>query len=268
MRTDVTPLSALFVPGDRPERFDKAAAAAPGAVVFDLEDAVALANKPAARLNVRERLLATREGLVRLNAAQSGELERDFAVLGDVPPPAVMLAKAESANDIARVRIAFGEATAIVLLIETALGLRNLPDLLQAAPIWCVAFGSLDYAVDLGVAHTPDALQHARSEIVFRSRVAGICPPIDGVTMEFKNPAVVAAESRRSVELGFAGKLAIHPSQLAPIREGFRPPEADILWAKRVMDAVGAGGVIQLDGSMVDAPVVERAKRVLQRAQI
>ena len=260
------PLAALFVPGDRPDRFEKAATSGADMVIFDLEDAVSAQNKPSARDAVRSRLLHARDGMVRLNSGRSGFLDDDLEALYDVAPTAVMLAKAEMVEDITRLKRTFGPKTAIVLLIETALGLSNLPQMLRTGHIWHVAFGSLDYALDIGAKHSFDALLHARSEIVFQCRLAGIAPPVDGVTMNIKNAQEITDDSRRAAELGFAGKLAIHPEQIQPIRTGFRPTEDDRIWAEKVVAASKSAAVVQVDGNMADEPVVQRALRILDRS--
>lgn len=102
----------------------------------------------------------------------------------------------------------------------------------------------------------------ARSELVLRSRLVGLPAPVDGVTTALDEESA-AADARRAAALGFGGKLAIHPRQVAPIQAAFRPSEADIVWARRVIAATRTGAAVRLDGAMIDAPLVARARRIL-----
>ncbi len=128
-----------------------------------------------------------------------------------------------------------------------------------------LAFGSLDFAADLGCAHRRDTLAFARWEIVFASRVATRPAPLDGVTETIDDAARIEDDARHAADLGFGGKLAIHPRQVEPIRAGLRPDESEVEWARAVIAAAAAGGVGRLAGTMIDAPVVARARRVIAR---
>jgi citrate lyase subunit beta/citryl-CoA lyase len=130
-----------------------------------------------------------------------------------------------------------------------------------------LAFGSIDFCADLGIGHTRQALLAARSEIVLASRLAGLFAPIDGVTTAIDNTELIEDDARYARELGFRGKLCIHPRQLMPARRGFSPSADEISWAQRIL-AAGPHGAISVDGKMVDAPVRAQAQRILAFAAV
>ncbi len=267
MSSDFSTLALfLFVPADRPDRWAKAFAAGADAVILDLEDGVAASAKPGARRALREGRDAIDAApcpiLVRVNARSSDEYLLDLDAVRDLGLAGVMLAKAETAADVEATSAATGAP--VVALIETARGLAAAR--LIAAACARIAFGSIDFAADLGTAHTPAALASARSELVLASRLADRPAPIDGVTTSVKDPDLVRADAAHACELGFSGKLLIHPAQIAPAMDGFRPSDDDVAWAERILSARGALGAAAVDGAMVDAPVFLRAEQILRRA--
>ncbi len=256
----------LFVPGDRPERFGKAAAAGGDAVIVDLEDAVAPEAKAAARARLAEALAPLAGGLpllVRINARGTPWHDDDLAACAGLPLAGIVLPKAETAADCTRV----GEATGLpaVALVETALGLANAGEIARASRR--LAFGSIDFAADLGMAHEREVLRPARFALAMAARFAGRAAPIDGVTTAIRDGEAVADDCRHAVAMGFAGKLIIHPAQIAAARKGFAPSEGECDWARRVLAAVeGGAAAVAVDGAMVDAPVIARARQILARA--
>jgi citrate lyase subunit beta/citryl-CoA lyase len=264
MRPIVAP---LFVPGDRPERFQRAAGSGADAVIIDIEDAVSPDDKAAARANAATHGISGVPVLIRINAAGSAWFEADLAMLRAAPPDGVILAKADSAAVVAQI-VAACPQTAVIPLVETVAGLASLAVLLQAPGILCAAFGSLDYAADLGSTPDWEPLLLARSEVVLRSRLAGIAAPIDGVTPNVEDVALTETEARRARAMGFGGKLAIHPRQIAAIQAAFRPSEAERAWAAEVLAAVAADprGALRVAGALVDKPVIERAQRIAAAA--
>jgi citrate lyase subunit beta / citryl-CoA lyase len=267
MSSDFSTLALfLFVPADRPDRWAKAFAAGADAVILDLEDGVAASAKPGARRALREGRDAIDAApcpiLVRVNARSSDDYSLDLDAVRDLGLAGVMLAKAETAADVEATSAATGAP--VVALIETARGLAAAR--LIAAACARIAFGSIDFAADLGTAHTPAALASARSELVLASRLADRPAPIDGVTTSVKDPDLVRADAAHACELGFSGKLLIHPAQIAPAMDGFRPSDDDVAWAERILSARGALGAAAVDGAMVDAPVFLRAEQILRRA--
>ncbi len=264
MRTCVTP---LFVPGDRPERYAKAAASGADAIIIDLEDAVA----PASKLQARAALCrpgALPAGIdiyVRVNAPGTPWHQEDLAAIAPLSISGIMLAKSESPRDVEQAsKTAAGKP--VIALLETALGLSMAREIAASASVRRLAFGSIDYCTDIGAAHLREALLAARSEIVFASRLASLPPPLDGVTPALDDTALLEDDARYALTLGFGGKLCIHPRQIAPVRSGFAPTPEELAWAQRVA-AAGEHGAISIDGAMVDAPVRARARQILQRAQ-
>jgi citrate lyase subunit beta/citryl-CoA lyase len=127
------------------------------------------------------------------------------------------------------------------------------------------AFGHLDFSLDIGASDAWENLVFVRSQLVLQSRLAGTAPPLDGVTVSFDEPAIVSAEARRARDLGFGGKLLIHPRQVAPAQAVFQPNQADYDWALSVLAAVGnCQSAVKLDGAMIDLPVIKRAERIKQ----
>ena len=260
--------SWLFVPGNRPERFDKACAAGADVVIVDLEDAVAPADKAQAREAVRTWLSASKAVVLRINAADTAWFEDDLAIVALPGVMGVMLPKAEAAAPLAELHRRAPQAR-LVPLVETALGLWNAREVAGAPGVERIAFGSVDFQLDLGINGEGEELLLARSQLVLASRVAGRLPPIDGVTVALDDPDVLAEDVARARRLGFAGKLCIHPRQVAGVNAGFMPPPAEIAWAREVIRAADAAGgnAVRIDGKMIDRPIIERARGVLALAE-
>lgn len=259
-------LVALFVPGDRPERFGKALAAGADAVIVDLEDAVAAEQKAAARTAIAENWPSEGRLLLRINACGTPVQAEDLALARRLPLAGIVLPKAELAQDISTVHAAV-PGVPVVALIESALGLANARILAATHGVARLAFGSMDYCADLGSSHTREALLMARSELVLASRLARRAGPIDGVTAAVGDATLAREDAAYAAHLGFAGKLCIHPDQIGPVLNGFQPSEEDIAWARRILTAAtAAAGAVKVDGAMVDAPVRSRAQQILRRA--
>jgi citrate lyase subunit beta/citryl-CoA lyase len=260
--------SLLFVPGDRPERFAKAATSGAHAVILDLEDAVAPAGKSGARDAVARWLEGGRpRAIVRINAADTAWYEDDLAMLASVPGAGVMLPKAE-AHTLARTAGVL-RGRPIVALVETVAGYLGLRPLAAVAGVARLAFGSVDFAVESGIVDEGDAMTAIRTQIALESCHAGLAAPVDGVSLEFDDVARMRADSLRSRQLGFGGKLCIHPRQVVAVNAAFEPTPAELQWALRVLDAFQAsrGAATAVDGKMIDKPVVERARRIVDGAQ-
>jgi citrate lyase subunit beta/citryl-CoA lyase len=263
--------SYLFVPGDRPERYAKALASGADAVIVDLEDAVAAAAKAGARAALAAWLDGGGETggvAVRVNDAASAMFASDLALIARPGVAAVVVAKAERVDDLAQVRAA-APAAALLPLVETAAGIANARALARAEGVERLLFGSIDLQLDLGIDGDGDELLAFRSEIVLASRLAGIAAPVDGVCTAIDDAAALDADTRRARKLGFAGKLCIHPRQIAVVHSAFAPSADEIAWAKRVVAATqaSAGGAVAVDGAMVDRPVLRRAQSLLARAR-
>jgi citrate lyase subunit beta/citryl-CoA lyase len=257
--------SALFVPGDRPDRFDKAAATG-ALVVLDLEDAVVDAARPLARQHVRRWLEDRGRAVVRVQAADApGHADDVGAVAGAVGLLGVVLARAERPEDIHAVGVAV--TAPVIALIETAAGIAAARQL--AARAARLALGDQDLALDLGVAPRSSTVRTLATEIVLASRLAGLPRPLDGVTPEIRDEDQLAKDAMTSRRDGFGGKLCIHPAQVATVERSFRPNDEELDWARSVVAAAAAADgrvAITAEGGMVDRPLVERARALLRDA--
>lgn len=287
--------SLLFVPGDRPDRYARAVASGAHVVILDLEDAVAPAAKAQARADVAAWLAQGGQGIVRINAADTEWYQEDVRALHGLrgqqeqlgqqglqgqqgqqeqqgqqglqaqqgaPGAAVMLPKADAATVAQTVQALPGRP--IIALLETVRGYMDLHKMARLPGVARIAFGSVDFAVDSGIADEGDAMTAIRTEIVLACRHAGLAAPIDGVSLEFNDPEQMQADARRARQLGFGGKLCIHPRQVGAVNAAFLPTADEQDWARRVLAAFDAshGAATALDGKMIDKPVVERARRI------
>lgn len=259
--TAAAPRSYLFVPGNRPERFDKALASGADAVIVDLEDAVPPALKDAARSAAGAWLSADRPVVLRINAIDTPWFADDLALCRHAGVAAVMLPKAERAQDVA----ALGDGLVAIPLIESAAGFANVRAIAGARNVRRLAFGAIDFQLDLGMRATFDDLLWFRSEIALASRLAAIGTPIDSPTVAFDDLADAAADAARARRLGFGAKLCIHPKQVDVVNGAFSPTEAEVAWARRVLEIAEAseGAAVALDGKMIDKPVILRARAIL-----
>jgi len=259
-----TARSYLFVPGNRPDRFDKAYGAGADAVIVDLEDAVPPQDKAAARNALAAWLLPERPVLVRINSVGSEAFDEDLR-LCDVPGVAgIVLPKAETL-DAAILGRCTSSGTAIFPLIETAQGIWNARALAQAPCVQRLMFGSIDLQVDLDMDAGEDELLYYRSHLVLASRLAGLPSPVDGVSTAIDDLDQLRADTRRARRLGFGAKLCIHPRQLGCVHAALCPSEQETAWARRIVAAAEAarGAAVAVDGKMVDLPVIRKAQRIL-----
>jgi citrate lyase subunit beta/citryl-CoA lyase len=266
----VTPVTYLFVPGDRPERFGKALAAGADAVIIDLEDAVAAAAKESARANLaawmRDNGSSRDRVLVRVNDAASAWFAQDLAAVAAAGVQGVVLSKTESAAHVAQVRAALPSCY-VVCLVETARGIASVEEICAAPGVQRLAFGTLDYAMDLALGGDDRGLAYPSSRMAIASRCAGLAAPVAGVTPSIDDAARLRADLDFARAHGFGAKLCIHPRQVAMVREAMRPTAAEIEWATRVIAATAGGaGAVQVDGRMVDRPVILRAEQILARS--
>ena len=154
--------------------------------------------------------------------------------------------------------------------METALGIWNARALAQAPLVERLAFGAVDFMLDTGISGEQEELLYARSRLVLASRVASILPPVDGVTMALDDLTRLQEDVVRARRLGFGGKLCIHPKQVETINQGFVPTEAELAWARRVLEAADSTGVgaLRLDGELIDRPEIERARSILTQGEL
>ena len=262
---DTAPRSYLFVPGNRPERFAKALASGADAVILDLEDAVPPDQKNAARTSVAAWLDASRGVVLRINAADTPWFADDLALCRHAGVAAVMLAKAERVADVAAV----GALAPVVPLIESAAGFDQLRALAAAPNVQRLAFGAIDFQLDMAMQADFDELVFFRSQLVLASRLESLDSPIDSPSTAIDEVAAVESEAQRARRLGFGAKLCIHPKQVAAVNRSFSPSAADLDWARRVVEVAAASGgaAVALDGRMIDKPVILRAQAILRQAR-
>jgi citrate lyase subunit beta/citryl-CoA lyase len=283
----------LFAPGSRPELLSKAQLGDADAMIFDLEDSVPLNAKDEARKNIADALAAglKKPMFLRISNPRAGDFLADLQVLADagslVNVAGIVLPKADDADDIQAIAKALKDVEAkhsiqegtlsILPLIETCLGLRNGFDIAKASPrVVGMALASAeqgDFMVDLGGRWTPRslALAYPRSKLVVDARAAGVQWLVDGVFMNLKDTDMLREECLIARELGFVGKMAIHPTQVDVMHIVFSPSEAEVAYARGLIAAFREGeargvGAVKYEGMMVDYANVRLAERTLALA--
>jgi len=265
---DIIRHTYLFVPATRTDRVAKAQAARPDAVILDLEDAVPISDKAVARDAASRDLRGAAGVFVRVNGPETEWFEEDLKLCAAIGAGGVVVPKAEDPEHLRHATQRLPAGVPVLPLIETARGFANLAALCAVPWVQRLVFGSIDFQVDLGITGEGEELLYFRSELVLASRLAGLQPPVDGVTVEINDTRVVRNDALRAKRLGFGGKLCIHPKQVAPVNECFYPSAEEIAWAKRVVEAAAAasGGAVSVDGKMVDRPVILRAEGILRES--
>jgi citrate lyase subunit beta / citryl-CoA lyase len=271
--------SLLFVPGDRPDRMEKARSAGADATILDLEDSVAPANKPDARRAVSD-FLAAHPGenmWVRINPLEGAEADKDLAAIVTRRPDGIVLPKADggaSVTELARRLTERGNVTAMILAIatETPAALFNLGTFAGVKRLAGLSWGAEDLSAAVGAASAREEdgsytapYELARSLCLFGAAAAGVAA-IETIFPDFRASEGLAAYAARARRDGFTGMLAIHPDQVPLINSAFTPSEAEVAHAKAVVEAFEANpgaGVLALDGKMIDRPHLVQAQRIL-----
>ncbi|MFD3743688.1 HpcH/HpaI aldolase/citrate lyase family protein [Nocardia sp. NPDC058633] len=259
----------LFCPADRPERFAKAASVA-DVVILDLEDGVAVGDKAAARQALIDTALDPRHTVVRVNAADTDEYAADLAVLAQTAYRRVMLPKCESAEQVRSVA-----GYEVIVLVESPLGAVRVTESVQADNAIGVMWGAEDLVAGLGGTASRHAdggyrevARHVRSSTLLAAKAFGRFA-LDSVYLNIEDLAGLATETADAVAVGFDAKVAIHPSQVAVIRDGYAPDPAELDWAHRVLAQVpNHRGVFAFEGRMVDAPVLRHAEQIVRRGGV
>ena len=274
----------LFTPGNHADKVAKVFNAGSDVAILDLEDAVAVSEKAAARAPVVDALKNSRDclGYVRVNAADTDFYTDDLAAVIGPWLDGVMVPKVESADQLLAADAEVRKLEAanamepgsvdIIPILETARGLAAVADIAGCGSrVRRLSFGAVDFAKDLGLRLSLDEweLTPARSAIVLASRVAGLDAPLDSVWVHYRDTDGLVASAERVRDMGFRGKMCIHPAQIAPVNAVFTPSDQDIAHAEKIVAAFGeaeaAGSAsIQIDGFFVDYPVVEQARRTLE----
>lgn len=266
----------LFCPADRPERYQKAAERS-DAVIVDLEDAVAPADKQRARGAILAQLGATGDvpeldpsrTIIRINPAGTDEFEKDLHCLKHTPYRHVMLAKAENPGQLKAL-----EGYSVIALCETAAGIVNAAAIAAEPNVVGLMWGAEDLLASLGGTSSRNddggyraVALHARSTVLLAAGAFGK-EAIDSVYVNIPDLEALAAESRDAVASGFGSKACIHPSQIAIVRGAYAPAESDVAAAKELLEAAAAAGsgVFQFNGKMIDGPILKHAESTLRRA--
>ena len=287
-RTAIQPLrSFLFAPGNHTRRVEKALSLQADAVILDLEDAVATAEKRTTRDAVIAALTRPRRPLlyVRVNAVDTEFCYGDLAAIVRPGLDGIILPKVESAGGLATVDWLLAQierehglvsrAIELIPIIETARGLNQIDAILASGTrVKRVAFGAGDFTLDVNMAWSRNEaeLTYARAKIATASRAAGIEAPLDTVWIDLADEEGLEASARTALGFGFQGKMCIHPNQIAVVNRVFTPSEAEIALAERVVAAFAraeaeGSAAIQLDGKFIDYPIVYRAQRVLEKME-
>lgn len=265
----------LFVPGHQPERFAKAEAAARQGIIIDLEDAVASERKDDARaaasLHLSQRASDGVPVLVRLNPLDTTAGISDILAVasGALRPDGLVMPKVESGREIEILRAHAGEQIPICALIETARGLNRLDEICAVLRTGeALALGGADLVVDLNARFTWDGLFSARAALVQAAARAGLVA-LDVPYLELRDESGLRAECGRLRDIGFSGKLAIHPAQVDAITQSFLPNDQEREWAERIWSALAdaEGSAVRVDGKLVDLPIRRMAERVLAKSR-
>lgn len=280
--------SLLFTPGNHPRKLARVFTAGADVAILDLEDAVAIGEKVAARATVVEALKQDRpcQGYVRVNALDTEFCEGDIAAVTGPWLDGIMLPKVETAAGLLAADKLIAEAERkngltpggidLLPIIETAKGLAMVADIAAAGSrVQRLSFGAVDFAKDLGMQLTEEEweLTSARSAIVLASRVAGLAAPLDSVWVHFRDQDGLRQSCERVRVMGYQGKMAIHPDQIAPINETFTPGEEEVARAEKIItafeeaEAKGSASIV-VDGFFVDYPVVDQARKTLERIKM
>jgi len=283
--------TALFAPGNRPDRAEKAIGLGADAVIIDLEDAVPIAEKESSRALVRE-VLDKHPGkrmYVRINALSTPYAKEDLEAVASKNLVGIMLPKVESPEEVFEIDRLLTElekrngleagVLEVISICETAKGLEEIYPILLAKTeynrIAVVAFGAADYTLDLGISLTREGkeLEYPRIRIPIACRAAGIMPPLDTPWMvDLKDIDGLIADAKKAKAYGFQGKIVIHPNQIEPCHRVFTPTEEEIAFAKKVIEAFEEAeregkAAIQLEGKFIDYPVVEKSRRIYALAR-
>ena len=264
----------LFVPAVRPDRYPKALATGADSICIDLEDGVAFGAKDEAR-DAALTLFADREPthaelVLRINDPKTDLGQADVAAVrhAAIRPDALMLPKTAGADEIVEVESALADVLPdlpLIVMVETARGLAAAEAIATATPnVAAVFFGAIDFSADVGCAVAWDALLCARSRVVLAAALAGTSA-LDSPFMDVPAVETLAEECRRVRRLGFTGKAAIHPTQVAVIQDAFSPADDEIQWARKIVEAYAQnrGGVLLVDGKLIERPVIAAAERTL-----
>lgn len=259
-------ITPLFVPATRPERFAKAASSGADAIIIDLEDAVPADQQDVARANLAGISGIAVPAFVRVNAIGTPWFEADLDALVAIGCKVVCLPKAETPELIDHIVSLLGPDVAILAQIETARGLRDCAPIISHPNVLQLAFGPADFILDMRTSASAALTSHVLCALAISSRAAGKDLPLDGPAFAINDMDALERECSSAAASGGGGKLCIHPSQIEVVRRSFSPKQSELDWAHRVIAADQGGAAQLVDGQMIDAPIVERARWLINRA--
>lgn len=278
----------LFTPGNNERMIQKVCNLPTDAIIFDLEDSVRIADKETARRLVRESLRAVQNDtsvLVRVNAPDTGLFEDDLESIVQPGLNGIVLPKAESPRDVERLAVKLEQlekdrnlepsSIGVLPILETAKGVLHAYDIASACwRIAAVAFGGVDFSRDMGVTLTQegDGLLYPRAQIAMCAKAAGVLA-IDTPCIDVRNIEQLNAEANTARQLGFTGKLLIHPAQIDTVNKIFSPTDAQVDYAQKIIAAFEQAmrqglGAISLDGKMIDVANYRQAKDLLAMYEV
>ena len=270
--------SLLFLPGDDRRKIEKAISAAPDSILMDLEDGVAVSKKAEARevvlRAVSELNFGKSERIIRINALDTHFADDDIETVIRAKPDSIIIPKVESPDQVTYVVDRIPVAIPIIAMIETAKAVMNIKEIATMPSLVALCFGAEDYIASVGGVRT-----QSNHEVAYARSVVPMCASVfslqalDMVYVNFKDDAGLRAETRTALELGYNGKTAIHPNQIAPINETFTPSQEEIDRAQKLLNAFNenqakGAGAFAFEGKMVDMPVIRAAQNVLARAGV
>ncbi|EAM8615770.1 CoA ester lyase [Salmonella enterica] len=276
MRNEIT---WLFIPANKSDFFTRALTCDADAIILDLEDSVHPAEKNPGRENIIDWISkinvneAKRNIYIRINNPDRNYFADDLKMLNiltknEVKEIGLVIPKLELPDTVRQFKKQLPGGFrhhSLIGIIETARGVHHC-EAIASSGISRMAFGSLDYSLDIHCQQSKEALLYARSKIVVASRIADLPPPIDCVTPRFSSSEQLAEDALHSASLGFGGKLCIHPEQLSIVKNTFLPDSEKLAWARRVLEKSDRNYAYQIDGSMIDLPLIKLARRLLAQA--
>tara|TARA_S200000501_G_scaffold372426_1_gene417425 strand:- start:912 stop:1718 length:807 start_codon:yes stop_codon:yes gene_type:complete len=261
--TKTIPVSYLFVPGNRPDRFDKALNSGADKVILDLEDAVPPHEKQLARVNIKNWLNKERNVALRINSAETDWFFDDLFFCNAPGVDTIIISKASEVDQVNKVLDS--GAKSINLLIESATGFKNMEKLSKIEKVTRLIFGTLDFQIDLGIKGKDNELNYFRSKIVLTSKLYNLNSPVDGVTTSLDNHKLIKQDTEYGKQFGFGAKLCIHPFQIPIVNSVYMPTKDQYEWAKKILKVAkdNKGSAAKFEGKMVDKPVITMAEEII-----
>ena len=263
--TNFMPITPLFVPGDRSDRFDQALQSGADTIIIDLEDSVSEAKKEKARENLLALNKKNSNIYVRVNDLNSPHVREDLACIEKCGEVGIMLSKSEDVSSIKKWLLLHSVERKILCLIETVKGLAAIQELMQHKNVIGCAFGHFDFSTDLGCEADLSVLAPYRAELVLQSKLHGKAAPLDCVTADISAIDQLKLDCEDAKKRGFGGKLLIHPSQVKPAQSIFLPSTEEYEKAKKLLEATASQAILQHDGRMIDKPIVKKAEQLINK---